>query len=289
MKKHVNKMVLGTAQFGMDYGIANVSGQPVKEEVFAILSTAWENGITRYDTAPAYGSEDLLGEFIHTNLINDDIKVLAKIPNLEGETDWKGAIERTLGKSLHTLGCTAIEALFFHRVGDSLLLLSEPEYFSELQNRWPIKHLGVSAYKPHEIERLHGCKFELAFQFPYNVLDRRFKNVSMPTGKRYARSIFLQGLLTSENGLRETAPKKLLNIQKEYRVALHDKGIDPVSYALSFVTTSDFVDHFLIGVDTVDQLNDIFNMTLYDDTQLNVVDSSQFELEAEWLDPRRWD
>ena len=51
-------------QFGMDYGIANVSGQPTKSEVFKILEIAWQHGIRSYDTAPSYDSEDLLGEFI---------------------------------------------------------------------------------------------------------------------------------------------------------------------------------------------------------------------------------
>ncbi len=56
-----NKLVLGTAQFGMDYGIANVGGKPLKKEVFRILDLAWEKGVRRFDTAPGYGSEALLG------------------------------------------------------------------------------------------------------------------------------------------------------------------------------------------------------------------------------------
>ena len=46
MTKSLNiteKMVLGTAQFGMDYGIANVSGKPSKKEVFFDMdSESWE-------------------------------------------------------------------------------------------------------------------------------------------------------------------------------------------------------------------------------------------------------
>ena len=71
-------MVLGTAQFGMDYGIANVSGKPTKKEVFNILSHAWEKGIWKFDTAPGYSSESLVGEFISTNGLQDKAKVLTK-------------------------------------------------------------------------------------------------------------------------------------------------------------------------------------------------------------------
>ena len=57
------KMVLGTAQFGMDYGIANLMGKPTRKDVLSILALAWEKGVRRFDTAPGYGnSEHLLGE-----------------------------------------------------------------------------------------------------------------------------------------------------------------------------------------------------------------------------------
>ena len=56
----VDKIVLGTVQLGMDYGITNSYGKPEKLEALNILETAWENGIRRFDTAPGYYSEDIL-------------------------------------------------------------------------------------------------------------------------------------------------------------------------------------------------------------------------------------
>ena len=55
--------MLGTAQFGMDYGIANVLGKPTEAEVARILEQAWSYGIRIFDTAPNYGSEEVLGKF----------------------------------------------------------------------------------------------------------------------------------------------------------------------------------------------------------------------------------
>ena len=58
-----SRLVLGTVQFGLDYGIANVSGKPSFERVKAILTTAFDNGVTTLDTAAAYGdSEVVLGK-----------------------------------------------------------------------------------------------------------------------------------------------------------------------------------------------------------------------------------
>ena len=45
----VNKIILGTVQFGLEYGINNINGKPDKETVFEILSSAYDNGIKYFD------------------------------------------------------------------------------------------------------------------------------------------------------------------------------------------------------------------------------------------------
>ena len=59
----MDRLALGTAQFGMSYGIANTSGQVSRDEAKAILDLATANGIDTIDTAIAYGeSEACLGD-----------------------------------------------------------------------------------------------------------------------------------------------------------------------------------------------------------------------------------
>ena len=111
-------MVLGTAQFGMDYGIANTIGKPSNEDVFQILDLAWESGVRKFDTAPSYNSESLLGEFILNKGIQDKIKVLTKIPSLNGLSDYETIIIKSTELSLKNLGCP-IDVLFFHDPKDS--------------------------------------------------------------------------------------------------------------------------------------------------------------------------
>ena len=108
MPKSLNiteKMVLGTAQFGMDYGITNVTGKPTKKEVFNILSLAWEKGVRRFDTARDYGSEKVLGEFITGRGLQNEAKVLTKIPSLEGSSDYRKTVRSSIEASLNHLGC----------------------------------------------------------------------------------------------------------------------------------------------------------------------------------------
>jgi len=60
----IEKIILGTVQLGLNYGVNNTSGLPSKSEVNSILTTAQENGISRLDTAAAYGEAELrIGEF----------------------------------------------------------------------------------------------------------------------------------------------------------------------------------------------------------------------------------
>ena len=57
------KIILGTAQLGMSYGIAG-GKLKTKEEVFSILKTAKAKGVKDLDTANVYGNaEKIIGEF----------------------------------------------------------------------------------------------------------------------------------------------------------------------------------------------------------------------------------
>tara|TARA_B100000795_G_C22761684_1_gene423880 strand:+ start:1206 stop:1460 length:255 start_codon:yes stop_codon:yes gene_type:complete len=69
-------IALGTVQFGLNYGIANRSGQIKIGEVKKIIDIATKNNIDTIDTAISYGeSEKLLG-----NAGINDWKIITKLP-----------------------------------------------------------------------------------------------------------------------------------------------------------------------------------------------------------------
>ena len=85
MKKlsNVQRIGLGTAQFGLDYGISNSGGQVPPFEVARILKLAKEAGIDTLDSAALYGeSESVLG-----NLIDDhnEFKIVTKTIGVDAE------------------------------------------------------------------------------------------------------------------------------------------------------------------------------------------------------------
>jgi len=287
--KFTEKIVLGTVQLGMDYGITNLFGKPSKKEVFRIFELAWEKGVRRFDTAPNYGSETLLGEFIAANGLQDEAIVLTKIPNLnDNESDPKIFIRTNLESSLKNLNCP-VGVLFFHNPADSILLLKYPKFFEKLLQEYPISILGVSLYEPEEVEHLFGCLFELAFQFPFNVIDRRFEKVSMPHGKRYARSVFMQGLLAESEGIRSDAHPELLSLHAEYHDLLAQQNLEPVSFAVSFVANVDTVDYFLFGVQSEKHLRHILDLEKFEEKDIAFLDTLQIKSNEKWIDPRTWD
>lgn len=280
-------MVLGTAQLVMQYGIANRSGIPTKKEALRTLQIAWSAGIRYFDTAPAYESESLIGEFVKSQSIQKEINILTKISSLGEHSNWKDFIYRSINNSLASLQCNQIEVLFFHNPLDSNLLLKEPEFFRDLLDKFPIKSLGVSVYEPVEIEMVKDCGFDLAFQFPFNLLDRRFENNSVSMGKRYARSIFLQGLLASQ-ALLETAPDELRRIHAVIIEDCKKNDISLIQQAFKFVTESSCLDFFLVGVDSVIQLHELLNIDLNTDFNFSIIENWRSLITNKWLDPRKW-
>ena len=77
----INKLTIGTAQFGLNYGIANKNGQVSLTEIEKILDFSQSCGINSLDTAIAYGaSESRLGT---VGIKNWD--VISKLPAIPEE------------------------------------------------------------------------------------------------------------------------------------------------------------------------------------------------------------
>jgi aryl-alcohol dehydrogenase-like predicted oxidoreductase len=288
MVSYINRMVLGSAQLGLPYGIGNRSGMPSRKEALNILGIAWNAGIRYFDTAPGYHSESLIGEFVKAEGLQKEIRILTKIPTLREDSHWKDFINTTLHTSFGKVGSNHIEVLFFHNPKDPLLLLAEQDFFKELLRNNPVRSLGVSVYEPTEIERLRNSGIELAFQFPFNLLDRRFEKNTIPIGKRFARSIFLQGLLASDS-LIDKAPEELKGLHSLMQEECVSNKISLLQMAFSFVVRSDCFDFFLVGVETSHQLEQLLSLHLQlNDHFYHMADRWRSLIDGKWLDPRRW-
>ena len=113
--KTASRLVLGTAQLGMPYGIANSTGQPDFETAVAIIKTAWECGIREFDTAQAYGeSEAVLGRALSSLGIANDVRIITKLdPKLDPHQGQD--IKRAVDRSLERLQLPCLFGLMLHR------------------------------------------------------------------------------------------------------------------------------------------------------------------------------
>ncbi|WP_235282970.1 aldo/keto reductase [Methanosarcina sp. 1.H.T.1A.1] len=252
----MNKLVLGTAQFGMDYGINNKRGKIPREEVFEILKTAFEAGIDSLDTAYAYGdSEIVIGDFIKSSGL--DIKVISKLPVCDPED-----VVNIFSISSNRL---SVDSLYGYYIHSFQHYRENPEVWdvlARLKSEGKIKKIGFSLYYPSELDYLldNDITFDI-IQVPYSVFDQRFGGY-FPTLKAksievYVRSVFLQGLLFKDpSDLSGNFRKVKARIQK---LNLISKELDlPLaSLVLNFAVLNNYVDRVVVGVDNIENLNEL--------------------------------
>ena len=205
-------LVLGGAQFGMPYGIANRAGKPGDDELHAILGLAEAAGVSHLDTAAGYGdSEHRIGSALRPD---SPLGIVTKLPpNLsDGEPAPREAAQRVhvaIDRSLWLLERPRLEAVLLHRfehygaaegaIWQTLLAL---------QSEGKIGRIGASVYRPEELAALLAVPEVGLVQIPFNILDRRWLEPSIqraiaarPDVILHARSALLQGLLTIDDPL----------------------------------------------------------------------------------------
>lgn len=261
-----SRLVLGTAQLGMPYGIANRTGQPSIETAREIVLTAWNNDICEFDTAGAYGqSEKILGEIFKDLTISDQVKITTKPDPELNHLDAKCMIQ-ALEQSLDRLHVNKLHCIMLHR--EDLLDLWEKglhEILESFVQKGLVDHIGVSVYSPQRALQAILTKGIQIVQLPTNILDRRFEKagifeLSKEHDKEiYIRSIFLQGLLLmkpEELSRNMSDAKKVL---EEIRAIAVEKKVTIRHLALGYIKASKPKAKLIIGVEQVSQLNGIIN------------------------------
>lgn len=275
----MSKLVLGTVQFGLQYGV-NSAGRPSQEAVKGILEEAAKGGITTLDTSSAYGnSEEVLGKSI---AIPGQFKIVSKYP--KGQTHvgemFKGSLKRL--KVDHLYGYLLHH---FEVYKNNTAVWDE---FVALKESGKVQKIGFSLYTPEELEFIikKGSPFDI-IQVPFNIFDKKFltymKELHETGVEIHVRSTFLQGLFFKD---RNALPEKLLPMKK-YLLQLDDfskkNGLSISEIALNYNLQNPYIDGVLIGVDNVEQLQ----------MNLNSVKESPIDIEIdvkeqELLNPVNW-
>jgi aryl-alcohol dehydrogenase-like predicted oxidoreductase len=293
----LSRLMLGTVQFGMPYGIANRSGQPDYETVRAILSAAYEGGVRCLDTAAAYGtSEETLGRALAELGLADRMTVVTKImPLTEAYPTERAAalIEESVVRSLQRLRVEALPVCLFHWEENSRYA----EALLQLKMRGLVQHVGCSVTTPQGAASLLASGWVEVLQVPANLLDRRFTGATICGQAQtqgilmFGRSVYLQGLLLMPEA---DIPAHLAEVIPTRRRLAHlaaEAGMGMQELALRYLLGVEGIACVLAGVETPEQ---IWENTLFcargplDEALRHAIDATVPALPDSLLDPGQW-
>lgn len=256
------KLALGTAQFGLDYGITNSDGKTSPEEMQKIIHMASDNNIFLYDTANGYGDSEIqLGKV--TEQLNK-IQFISKFIVPETEAfDINQAVRDSLNKLQHP----NLYGFLFHNENDLLSNQGERCYqqLLELKANGKIKKIGASFYTLQALEKaLNNYKLDL-IQIPASCLDQRFQKSGLLAEAQkqnievHARSLFLQGLLLDNNVQLPDTIKKFKKHLDYYFKTAKQLNLTPLELALLYLQKTDEINYGVVGCQNDQQLLGIIN------------------------------
>ncbi len=285
------KLAVGTVQFGMDYGLNDYNSMVKYEEVKKIINYARQKGIRTLDTAPLYGnSEKILGEI---NISNFQVITKTKhFTNSKITDEDVEELDNDLNKSLINLKKSNIYGLLIHNADDLLKSGAEKLFFHliKLKKEKKIKKIGVSTYDESQIESLVN-KFDIdLIQLPINILDRRLiysgilEKLNEKQIEIHCRSIFLQGLLLSED-YRNNKFKNWYKLWKIWDQWLKDNKISALEACVNFAFSIKDISKVIVGVETKKQLEEI---VIASDIIIPEIPSEFYTDDVNLLNPNKW-
>jgi len=242
----IDKLVLGTAQLGLKYGINNSEGKPSIKSSLSLLEAAQRLGIKKLDTSFAYGDAH---QVIRASLNEgcSPFSVITKFSLKQFRTPNEAYNQAKLDLAPNQVG-----SILFH---DS----NEAWVYNSLPNDLP---LGISIYSEEELSRALQLSWVKLIQLPVSLLDfspEKRKLISLASERKieiHARSVFLQGLFFMEESKipSHLAPlnkylKKIKELAVTYNLTLRE-------LALNYVIGLQGITGLVFGVDNQVQLNE---------------------------------
>jgi aryl-alcohol dehydrogenase-like predicted oxidoreductase len=285
-------LVLGTAQLGAAYGIANRTGMPDDDATARILATARDLGVTHLDTARAYGeSEQRIGTVRH------GLAIVTKVAPLARDAG-AAAVRASVEASLAALRPAGPLTILLHRAADIDAGWAE---LRRCLDTGEADRVGVSVQSPDELRRCIGLPGLGYVQLPCNILDHRWLAADLtaalagrPDLVVTVRSAYLQGLLVAGTGVpwphlpqdRRDAVVATLD-----RLAAELGREDRADLCLAYLLSLPWVTSLVVGAETEPQLRrnaDLVGRKPLTDAEHSHVLTALPVLPAELLDPSRW-
>ena len=271
MKCHP-KLLLGTVQFGMRYGVRPGRYKPpVAKEVASILSDAAAAGITGLDTAFEYGlSEEMIGELKPEGWTP---RIITKTPKLRTGNLFPSSAR--LVKAAYAISCELLrvescDTLMIHDPD----LLAQPgsghvcDVLNELKHSGAISKIGISIYNACQLQVASGKLDFDVIQLPLSLADQRLlldgtlEQLAGAGVEVHVRSAFLQGALLMLPDELPSGMAGLVPSIDELNSRARDADCTPLHALLRFALDLKDVSAVVCGVNMASQLRELCELSV---------------------------
>jgi aryl-alcohol dehydrogenase-like predicted oxidoreductase len=170
-KLEVSELGAGCMSISANYGPPADRNQGIK-----VIRTAYEKGVTFFDTAEVYGpytNEELVGEALAP--FRDKIVIATKFGfDLEagGLNSQPKHIKKVVEASLKRLKTNRIDLYYQHRVDPQVPIEDVAGAVKDLINDGKVLHFGLSEASAKTIRRAHAVQPVTAIQTEYSLMNR---------------------------------------------------------------------------------------------------------------------
>lgn len=271
----IQHLVLGTAQFGMKYGITNKNEIIEDFHLEKILNDFLKYTERKVDCATIYG--DAFGRIIRY-IPTSKINMKFQIRDLEFKN-------KHLDHNFNYLLCHDWEKLDLNQKIEVVKFLR----LRKLDNS--CKEIGISIYDAQNIqEAINLFNTNIVVQIPINILDQRAMKLlseeDLNNGEIIiqARSIFLQGLLLGRSqNYQFLKNRDLLDFFK----FCEESRINPLDVCISFIKSVKFISEIVFGVSSINEFEIFIKSWEKKETDYSW---DKFSSQDSFLtDPRKWE
>jgi aryl-alcohol dehydrogenase-like predicted oxidoreductase len=175
---------IGLGCMGLSFAYGPAVG---KREGIGLIRSAFERGVTFFDTAEAYGpftNEELLGEALAP--VRDQVVIATKFGFRDGDAQAgldsrPEHIREVAEASLKRLKTDRIDLFYQHRVDPDVPIEDVAGTVKELIQEGKVKHFGLSEAGVQTIRRAHAVQPVTALQSEYSLWWREPEEKVLPT------------------------------------------------------------------------------------------------------------
>lgn len=173
---------LGLGCMGLSFGYGPATA---KEDGIKLIREAYEQGITFFDTAEAYGkeNEELVGEAVAP--FRNNVVIATKFGFKNGDAklgvdSHPARIRAVAEQSLKRLNTDVIDLFYQHRVDTEVPMEDVAGTVKDLIKEGKVKHFGMSEAGVQSIRKAHAVQPVTALQSEYSIWWREPENEILP-------------------------------------------------------------------------------------------------------------